>query len=34
MLARAPLLGEHNVDVYCGLLGYAGRELSALARAI
>ena len=32
-LSRAPLLGEHNVDVYCGLLGYAGRELAALARA-
>ena len=32
-LTRAPLLGEHNVDVYCGLLGYAARELAALARA-
>ena len=32
-LTRAPLLGEHNVDVYCGLLGYTARELAALARA-
>ena len=32
-LNRAPLLGEHNVDVYCGLLGYAARELAALGRA-
>ncbi|MCY4417297.1 MAG: CoA transferase [Chloroflexi bacterium] len=32
-LDRAPLLGEHNLDVYCGLLGYAARELAALARA-
>ena len=32
-LTRAPLLGEHNVDVYCGLLGYAARELAALGRA-
>ena len=32
-LTRAPLLGEHNTDVYCGLLGYAARELTALARA-
>ena len=32
-LTRAPLLGEHNVDVYCGLLGYRERELAALARA-
>ena len=33
MLTRAPLLGEHNVDVYCGLLDYAPRGLAALARA-
>ena len=32
-LERAPLLGEHNADVYCGLLGYAARELAALGRA-
>ena len=32
-LTRAPLLGEHNVDVYCGLLGYARRDLAGLARA-
>ena len=30
MLTRTPLLGEHNADVYCGLLGYAVEELSAL----
>ena len=32
-LTRAPLLGEHNLDVYCGLLGYGVRELAAMARA-
>ncbi len=32
-LTRAPLLGEHNADVYCGLLGYEARELAALGRA-
>ena len=33
MLTRAPLLGEHNGDVYGGLLGYSSQELTALARA-
>ena len=33
-LTRAPLLGEHNVDVYCGLLGYKAQELTALARGL
>ena len=33
MLTRASLLGEHNVDMYCELLGYTARELAALARA-
>ena len=32
-LTRAPLLGEHNADVYCGLLGYVPMELAGLARA-
>ena len=32
-LTRAPLLGEHNRDVYGRLQGYSAQELSALARA-
>ena len=32
-LTRAPLLGEHNVDVYCGLLGYSRGDLAGLGRA-
>ena len=32
-LTRAPLLGEHNADVYSNLLGYAAPELAALACA-
>ena len=31
-LERAPLLGEHNADVYRDLLGYSSPELTALAR--
>ena len=31
-LQRAPLLGEHNADVYRDLLGYSSPELTALAR--
>ena len=28
---RAPLVGEHNVEVYCGELGLSRMELSVLA---
>jgi formyl-CoA transferase len=28
--ARAPGLGEHNVEVYCGCLGYTAEELAHL----
>ena len=27
-----PLLGEHNEDIYCGLLGYSREELAELQR--
>jgi crotonobetainyl-CoA:carnitine CoA-transferase CaiB-like acyl-CoA transferase len=27
---RAPLVGEHNEEIYCGLLGYSKAELTAL----
>lgn len=29
----APLLGEHNEEVYCGRLGYSRKELAGLRRA-
>lgn len=29
----APLLGQHNKDVYCGLLGYSEQDLSLLRRS-
>ncbi len=32
-LTRAPRLGEHNAEVYCGLLGHQVTELAVLARA-
>ena len=28
--SRAPLLGEHNVEIYCGRLGYTREELVQL----
>ena len=31
-VVRAPLLGEHNADVYCRLLGVADKELEQLRR--
>ncbi|HLA80889.1 MAG TPA: CoA transferase [Thermoleophilia bacterium] len=30
-MARAPLLGEHNVEVYCGRLGYCKEDLVHLS---
>ena len=32
-VGRAPLLGEHNEEVYCGLLGFSKEELVRLAGA-
>jgi crotonobetainyl-CoA:carnitine CoA-transferase CaiB-like acyl-CoA transferase len=32
-VARAPLLGEHNVEILCGELGLSTRDLAALAAA-
>jgi len=29
----APLLGEHNEEIYCGRLGYSKEDLVALRRA-
>jgi crotonobetainyl-CoA:carnitine CoA-transferase CaiB-like acyl-CoA transferase len=29
----APLLGQHNKDIYCGLLGYSAEEFTLLRRA-
>ncbi|MGB2855298.1 MAG: CoA transferase, partial [Dehalococcoidia bacterium] len=29
----APLLGEHNEEIYCGRLGYSREDLVALRRA-
>ena len=30
---RAPLLGEHNTDIFCGELGLSPHELSMLAES-
>ncbi len=30
---RAPLLGEHNEEIYCGRLGYSGEDLSRMRNA-
>ena len=30
---RAPLLGEHNEDIYCGLLGFSREDLIRLVGA-
>jgi crotonobetainyl-CoA:carnitine CoA-transferase CaiB-like acyl-CoA transferase len=31
-VTRAPLLGEHNAEIYRELLGYGNAELDALRR--
>jgi crotonobetainyl-CoA:carnitine CoA-transferase CaiB-like acyl-CoA transferase len=28
--SRAPKIGEHNKEIYCGLLGYSQKELKRL----
>ena len=33
IVRRAPLLGEHNQEIYCGKLGYDKRDLIQLAQA-
>jgi crotonobetainyl-CoA:carnitine CoA-transferase CaiB-like acyl-CoA transferase len=30
--SRAPKIGEHNKEIYCGLLGFARKELNELRK--